>query len=112
PGGYSHHQMLGRLVEHPAPGRKHHERQDRAGLSGAAFEHDAGIFASVLHALDGAHPHCDPGTARPHTDATGRVMNFDMGAYVIYIWPAYGVSAIAIIGDGRDAIGRPDIDAI
>jgi heme exporter protein CcmD len=25
-------------------------------------------------------------------------MNFDMGAYGIYIWPAYGVSALAIIG--------------
>ena len=25
-------------------------------------------------------------------------MNFDMGAYGIYIWPAYGVSAVAIIG--------------
>jgi heme exporter protein CcmD len=25
-------------------------------------------------------------------------MNFDMGAYSIYIWPAYGVSALALIG--------------
>ena len=25
-------------------------------------------------------------------------MNFDMGAYGIYIWPAYGVSALGIIG--------------
>jgi heme exporter protein CcmD len=25
-------------------------------------------------------------------------MNFDMGAYGIFIWPAYGVSAVAIIG--------------
>jgi heme exporter protein CcmD len=25
-------------------------------------------------------------------------MNFDMGAYGIYIWPAYGVSAVALIG--------------
>ena len=25
-------------------------------------------------------------------------MNFDMGAYGVYIWPAYGVSAAAIIG--------------
>lgn len=25
-------------------------------------------------------------------------MNFDMGAYGAYIWPAYGVSAAAIIG--------------
>ncbi len=25
-------------------------------------------------------------------------MNFDMGAYGVYIWPAYGVSAVAIIG--------------
>ena len=25
-------------------------------------------------------------------------MNFDMGAYAAYIWPAYGVSAVAIIG--------------
>jgi len=25
-------------------------------------------------------------------------MNFDMGAYGAYIWPAYGVSALALIG--------------
>ncbi len=25
-------------------------------------------------------------------------MNFDMGAYGIYIWPAYAVSAAALIG--------------
>ncbi len=25
-------------------------------------------------------------------------MNFDMGAYAAYIWPAYGVSAVAVIG--------------
>jgi heme exporter protein CcmD len=24
-------------------------------------------------------------------------VNFDMGAYGIYIWPAYGISAVAII---------------
>jgi heme exporter protein CcmD len=27
-----------------------------------------------------------------------RAMNFDMGSYGIYIWPAYGVSALALIG--------------
>jgi len=25
-------------------------------------------------------------------------MNFDMGIYSVYIWPAYGVSALALIG--------------
>ena len=25
-------------------------------------------------------------------------MNFDMGTYAAYIWPAYGVSAVAIVG--------------
>ena len=25
-------------------------------------------------------------------------MNFDMGAYGAYIWPAYGISALALIG--------------
>lgn len=25
-------------------------------------------------------------------------MNFDMGAYGVYIWPAYGVSALGLIG--------------
>jgi heme exporter protein CcmD len=25
-------------------------------------------------------------------------MNFDMGEYGMYIWPAYGVSALALIG--------------
>jgi heme exporter protein CcmD len=25
-------------------------------------------------------------------------MNFDMGIYGVYIWPAYGVSALALIG--------------
>ena len=25
-------------------------------------------------------------------------MNFDMGAYAVYIWPAYGVSAVGLIG--------------
>jgi heme exporter protein CcmD len=25
-------------------------------------------------------------------------MNFDMGAYGAYIWPAYGISAAALIG--------------
>jgi heme exporter protein CcmD len=25
-------------------------------------------------------------------------MNFDMGAYGVYIWPAYGISALALIG--------------
>ena len=25
-------------------------------------------------------------------------MNFDMGPYGVYIWPAYGVSAVAILG--------------
>jgi heme exporter protein CcmD len=25
-------------------------------------------------------------------------MNFDMGAYGVYIWPAYGVSALALAG--------------
>ena len=26
-------------------------------------------------------------------------MNFDLGAYGAFIWPAYGVSALALIGD-------------
>jgi len=25
-------------------------------------------------------------------------MNFDMGAYSVYIWPAYAVSALVLIG--------------
>lgn len=25
-------------------------------------------------------------------------MHFDMGAYGVYIWPAYGISALAILG--------------
>ena len=25
-------------------------------------------------------------------------LNFDMGTYAVYIWPAYGVSALALIG--------------
>ncbi|HEY4076444.1 MAG TPA: heme exporter protein CcmD [Rhizomicrobium sp.] len=25
-------------------------------------------------------------------------MNFDMGAYGAYIWPAYGISALALVG--------------
>ena len=25
-------------------------------------------------------------------------MSFDMGAYGVYIWPAYGISALGIIG--------------
>ena len=25
-------------------------------------------------------------------------MNFDMGIYAVYIWPAYGVSALALAG--------------
>ena len=25
-------------------------------------------------------------------------MNFDMGLYSVYIWPAYGISAIVLIG--------------
>jgi heme exporter protein D len=25
-------------------------------------------------------------------------MNFDMGTYAVYIWPAYGVSALALAG--------------
>jgi heme exporter protein CcmD len=25
-------------------------------------------------------------------------MNFDMGSYSVYIWPAYGVSALALVG--------------
>ena len=25
-------------------------------------------------------------------------MNFDMGAYAVYIWPAYGISALAMAG--------------
>ncbi len=25
-------------------------------------------------------------------------MNFDMGPYGAYIWPAYGISAVALIG--------------
>jgi heme exporter protein D len=25
-------------------------------------------------------------------------MNFDMGSYGAYIWPAYGISALALIG--------------
>jgi heme exporter protein CcmD len=25
-------------------------------------------------------------------------MNFDMGAYGVYIWPAYGISALALVG--------------
>ena len=25
-------------------------------------------------------------------------MNFDMGLYGAYIWPAYGISAVALIG--------------
>jgi len=25
-------------------------------------------------------------------------MNFDMGSYSVYIWPAYGVSALALAG--------------
>src|SRR5579863_19817 len=97
-GRHSHHQILGRLVEHPAPGRKHHERQDRARLSGATHDHDAGLCAFVPDPVDGAHPHRDPGAACPCLDARGRVMNFDMGAYGVYIWPAYGISALAILG--------------
>ena len=25
-------------------------------------------------------------------------MNFDLGPYGVYIWPAYGISAVALIG--------------
>ena len=25
-------------------------------------------------------------------------MNFEMGMYSVYIWPAYGISAVALIG--------------
>jgi heme exporter protein CcmD len=25
-------------------------------------------------------------------------MNFDMGAYSVYIWPAYGISALVLAG--------------
>lgn len=25
-------------------------------------------------------------------------MNFDMGSYAVYIWPAYGISALAMAG--------------
>ena len=25
-------------------------------------------------------------------------MNFDMGVYGVYIWPAYGITALAILG--------------
>ena len=25
-------------------------------------------------------------------------MNFDMGAYGVYIWPAYGVTALGLVG--------------
>ena len=28
----------------------------------------------------------------------GDAMNFDMGAYSVYIWPAYGISALALAG--------------
>ena len=36
---------------------------------------------------------------RAHSlDAEGRAMNFDMGPYGAFIWPAYGVSALALAG--------------
>jgi heme exporter protein D len=25
-------------------------------------------------------------------------MNFDMGSYAVYIWPAYGISALVLLG--------------
>ena len=55
----------------------------------------AGYMLLFADAVDGAHPHRHPGAARPQPDAGGACMNFDMGAYGAFIWPAYGVSALA-----------------
>ena len=52
------------------------QRQDRAGVSGAAAADDGGLWLAVRHALDDPHPHRDPGAPRPRSDAAGRAMNF------------------------------------
>ena len=48
-----------------ASGRKHSLRPDRAGLSVAAADHGAGLYAAVRRALDGPHPHRDRDPPRP-----------------------------------------------
>jgi len=48
--------------------------------------------------VDGPYTDSHPGTAGAQLDASGGVMNFDMGPYGAYIWPAYGISAVALIG--------------
>src|ERR1700684_3278498 len=86
------------MVEYAASGRDHHGRQAGARICAALRADDAGLSAAVRHPVDDPHPHRHPGAPRPGPDAGGAVMNFDMGAYGAYIWPAYAISAAALIG--------------
>src|SRR3954471_4985462 len=86
------------MVEYAPSGRKHRLRQAGAGVPGAAAADDGRLYAAVRHPLDGPHPHSDPGTARNGSDAEGNRMNFDMSPYGAYIWPAYGVTVLALGG--------------
>jgi heme exporter protein D len=33
-------------------------------------------------------------------------MHFDMGKYAVYVWPAYGVSAVVLIAMVWDSVAR------
>ena len=95
------------LVEHAAPGREHSLRRDRAGVSVAAAADGDGLYAAVHRALDGPHPYRDRGPPRPQSDAGGGMTDFfAMGGYGAFIWPAYGISALALIGIIWQMLGR------
>ena len=60
------------------------------------------------HALDDPHPHRDPEPPGPHPDAAERPRHefLAMGGYGVFIWPAYGVSALGILWRDRVDAGR------
>src|SRR5262249_393732 len=101
---YSHHQVLGGLVEHAAPtglGAAPGRIDDSSRHPRAADRHARCIHAVVLDAASGRHAQRDHTEARAyHDDDAGRrargTLTMNLGPYAAFIVTAYG-AAIAIV---------------
>src|SRR6185437_16512861 len=67
----------------------------------AAVRHGRRVYDAVLHPADRPHADRDPGAPRAQSCGGDRRMNletFFAGKYAAYVWPAYGLSLVGLVG--------------
>jgi heme exporter protein CcmD len=103
------HQVLGRLVEHLAPaGERDAARRSehRRPHAGAAVHHGGRLHGVLRHRPDPARAHRADAAqaARAAARPGARLIRMPdasfwaMGGYAAYVWPAYAVTTLALLG--------------